>query len=71
MSTEIENEKEWQVTFPADSLLNEEEKSKVQAIMTDLKIQACQTRDEAKAVILKLTGVEPYTPSYILLHVNK
>lgn len=64
-------EKEWVIEFPDKSLLSAEEKSKAQAVMSDPKIQNCQTRDEVKQVIFKLCGVEYLTPSYVVRLVNK
>jgi hypothetical protein len=57
---------QWAVEYPSNSLLTEEQKTQISNSFNNPKLQSCNTRDEVKQAILKITGIPFLQPSYIV-----
>jgi hypothetical protein len=57
---------QWAVEYPSNSLLTEEQKTQISNSFNNSKLQSCNTRDEVKQAILKITGIPFLQPSYIV-----
>ncbi len=63
-------ETKWSVEYPSNSLLTEEQKSQISSSFSDPKLQSCETRDQVKQAVLKLTGIPFLQPSYIVKNLS-
>jgi hypothetical protein len=62
----VTTEKKWSIEYPTGSLLTNEQKSQINAIIDSPLIQNCSTRDQVKQEILNLTNLPFLIPSYIV-----